>query len=113
MQGAQVAGDAPNKMIGLTKEQVLACMGPPLTKASEAATEVWSYQSGNNRTSVSTSGTFSGDLFASAGLAESRYCTVKVAMQHGRVIRTSYIGPTGGVLTPNERCASAVQNCMQ
>ena len=28
----QIANYAQNKMVGLTKEQVLACMGPPLPK---------------------------------------------------------------------------------
>ena len=51
---ATVANDAQNKMVGLTKEQVLACMGPPVTKATEGATEVWSYNSGNNKQIVST-----------------------------------------------------------
>jgi hypothetical protein len=30
-------------MIGLRKEQVLACMGVPASKAAEGVTEVWSY----------------------------------------------------------------------
>ena len=32
-------------MVGLSKEQVLACMGPPATKAAEGATKVWGYAS--------------------------------------------------------------------
>jgi glucose/arabinose dehydrogenase len=52
-QRAQMANDAQGKMIGLTKEQVLACMGPPINKAAEGATEVWSYGSGNNQTMAS------------------------------------------------------------
>ena len=44
-QRAQIANYAQNKMIGLTKEQVLACMGTPASKATEGATEVWSYPS--------------------------------------------------------------------
>ena len=29
----------------------------------------------------------------------------------GRVSRVNYSGPTGGLLTPDEQCACAVQNC--
>ena len=32
VQRAQVAQDAQGKMIGLNKEQVLACMGPPANR---------------------------------------------------------------------------------
>ena len=70
-QRAQIANYAQNKMIGLTKEQVLACMGTPTSKATEGATEVWSYPSGN--------------------------CTVNVTMMDGKVKRMNYVGPTGGL----------------
>ena len=86
-QRAQIANYAQNKMIGLTKEQVLACMGTPASKATEGATEVWSYPS------------------------ESRFCTVNVTMMDGRVKRMNYVGPTGGLLSQNEQCFFAVANC--
>jgi outer membrane protein assembly factor BamE (lipoprotein component of BamABCDE complex) len=47
VQRAQVAQDARARMVGMSKEQVLGCMGPPGTKAAEGQTEVWSYASGN------------------------------------------------------------------
>jgi hypothetical protein len=42
IQRAVIANDAQNKMVGLSKEQVLACMGAP----RKGATEVWTYDSG-------------------------------------------------------------------
>jgi hypothetical protein len=42
-----------NKMIGFSKERVLACMGPPTKQATVGATEVWSYESGDNFTAAS------------------------------------------------------------
>ena len=114
IQRAQVANEAQDRMVGMTKEQILSCMGPPMAKAAEGATEVWSYTSGNNRTDVSTFGNVSrGGFFSAGGVAESRYCTVNVTMMNGRVNRMNYVGPTGGVLTPNEQCAFAVKNCTQ
>ncbi|MGH8613505.1 MAG: hypothetical protein ACREYF_16185 [Gammaproteobacteria bacterium] len=101
IQRAQVASEAQKKMIGLTREQILACMGPPSAKASEGATEVWSYPSGNNHIAFSN------------GFATSRFCTVNVTMANGRVASMNYIGPTGGILTPNEQCAFAVEHCPQ
>ena len=79
-QRAEIANYAQNKMIGLTKEQVQACMGPPASKSTEGATEVWSYPSGN------------------------RFCTVNVTMIDGRVKRMNYVGPTGGQLSQNDEC---------
>jgi hypothetical protein len=112
IQRAVVANDAQDKMIGLSKEQVLACMGIPATKAVEGATEVWAYPSGNNHTVASTFGNVGrGGGFSATGVSESRFCTVNVTMTAGRVSRLNYIGPTGGLLTPNEQCAFAVQNC--
>ena len=87
-------------------------MGPPTTKAAEGVTEVWSYPSGNNRTTVSTFGTYDRSSYTGLGVAQSRYCTVNVTMVNGRVSQMNYVGPTGGLLTPNEQCAFALQNCV-
>jgi hypothetical protein len=105
LQRAQVANTAQSSMIGLTKEQLLACMGPPLNKATEGATEVWSYGSGNNRTDVDSIG-------AGSAIVRSRHCTVNVTMTSGEVSAVNYVGPTGGLLSPNEQCAFAVNNCV-
>jgi hypothetical protein len=129
IQRAQQASDAQTKMIGLSKEQVLACMGPPANKAVEGATEVWSYNSGNNQTTVSTFGTSNTNASVSGnrnyapgqasttssgfGVARSRFCTVNVTMINGQVSRINYVGPTGGLLTQGEQCAFVVQNCLQ
>jgi hypothetical protein len=127
VERAQVAHDAQTRMVGLSKEQVLACMGPPAAKAAEGATEVWSYNSGNDHTQIATFGqsTTNASLYGSRqfasgsastfgsgiGVASRRYCTVNVVMGGGRVSRVNYNGPTGGLLTAGEQCAFAVQNC--
>jgi outer membrane protein assembly factor BamE (lipoprotein component of BamABCDE complex) len=112
IQRAQIANDAQSKMIGLTKEQVLACMGPPTSRATEGATEVWSYPSGNNHTAVAVSGNANHGVITGGGVAETRFCTVNVTMVDGQVNRMNYVGPTGGLLSPNEQCAFAVENCV-
>jgi hypothetical protein len=127
IQRAVVANQAQEKMVGFTKEQVLGCMGPPGARAVEGATEVWSYGSGDGRTTTVASGVAQADATAyggpgyasgtatgsSIGTATStrRFCTVNVTMRDGRVSRINYSGPTGGLLTPGEQCAFAVQNC--
>jgi hypothetical protein len=129
VQRAVVANDAQTKMVGLSKEQVLGCMGPPATKAAEGTTEVWSYNSGNNKQVVSSFGSSNTNASVTGnynyatgqatttssrfGVATSRYCIVNVTMVDGRVSRLNYVGPTGGLLTAGEQCAFAVQNCTQ
>jgi len=114
IQRADVAHNAQAQMIGLSKENVLACMGPPLNKAAEGQTEVWSYTSGNGR--VQSSAVVTGDTsYSVTGIAVTtqRYCNIDIVMTNGVVSRVNYSGPTGGLLTPGEQCAFAVQNCAQ
>jgi outer membrane protein assembly factor BamE (lipoprotein component of BamABCDE complex) len=105
MQRAEMANQARGQMVGLSKEQVLACMGPPINKAAEGSTEVWSYSSGNNFQQASY-----GNGFATS---TSRFCTINVTMTNGQVSAINYLGPTGGLLTQNEQCAFAIANCVQ
>ncbi len=84
-------------------------MGPPINKAAEGATEVWSYPSGNGRTDVDAVG---GRGWAS-GTETKRFCTVNVTMSAGQVSRINYVGPTGGLLTAGEQCAFALSNCIE
>ena len=129
LQRAETAHNAQSQMVGMSKEQVLQCMGSPLQKSAEGQTEVWSYASGNGRSQVSTFGssTTSGSLVASgnyatgyantygSGLAVAtrRSCTVNVVMVVGRVSAVNYSGPTGGLISQGEQCAFAIQNCVR
>jgi ABC-type enterobactin transport system permease subunit len=125
---AHVAAEAQRSMIGMTKEQVLACMGPPAQQQTAGATEVWAYPSGGeDRTFGSATGVSSANGVYGSGYANAwgsssafgsstsvhRYCVVNVVMSDGRVSAVHYSGRTGGLLTEGEQCAFAVQNCAQ
>jgi hypothetical protein len=97
-QRAQIAQDAQANMIGMPKEQVLACMGPPVNKATEGKTEVWAY---------STSPTINLDR----GSGATRFCSINVTVSGGTVSAVNYQGPTGGLLSHGEQCADAVDRC--
>lgn len=94
-------------MVGLSKEQVLACMGPPMNKAAEGATEVWSYESGNGMQIASVSG----NRYSATAISSQRFCKINVVMNGGAVSAVNYSGPTGGLLSGGEQCAYAVQAC--
>jgi hypothetical protein len=83
-------------MIGLSKEQILACMGPPLNQDIKGTAEVWSYNSENHVTPA-------GDV--------SGHCTVNVKMWNGRVGAVDYLGPAGSIITFNEACVFATKKC--
>lgn len=116
-QRAEVAADAKTKMVGMSKEQVLACMGAPSQHAIAGETEVWSYASGgDSRTFSSASGSVDAAGNASAfgtSVTQHRYCLVNVVMTGDRVSAVNYVGRTGGLITKGEQCAFAVQNCVE
>ena len=112
-QRADDAAAAKTQMIGLSREDVLACMGIPKKKAQEGGTEVWSYPSTNGR------GDSSGDIFKttgyvhSSGSHERSFCTVNVVMKDGVVKAVRYNGPTSSVFyTQDDQCGFAVENCV-
>jgi hypothetical protein len=76
VQRAQIAQDARSQMVGLSKEQVLICMGPPANKAAEGATDVWSYASGNGMTVASASY----DRYGGTAVSSSRFCNINIVM---------------------------------
>jgi hypothetical protein len=124
IQRAQVAQDARAQMVGMSKEQVLTCMGPPGTKAAEGATEVWSYASGDGHTQTFGTATanttaeanrFGNTVYGSANtfgtasaVSTRRFCQINVVMSGGAVSAVNYQGPTGGLLTAGEQCARDV-----
>ena len=109
IQRAQIAQDARVQMVGLSKEQVLVCMGPPASKAAEGQTEVWSYSSGDGTTIAS--GTVSSGNFS--GVSSRRFCQINVIISGGAVSTVNYQGPTGGLITAGEQCAYAVDACVK
>ncbi len=127
MQRAKDAGDAQARMVGMSKEQVFACMGIPQRKATQGETEIWLYKSGNERTErngikgKATGASALNDGFLDAlsssltlenQVSDKRYCLIHVVMKGERVTAVNYSGPTGGFLTEDEQCAFATRNCL-
>jgi hypothetical protein len=135
IQRAIVANQAQHDLVGMSKEQILACMGPPTDRQAEGATEVWAYPSGGRTDTFSTAqaygsgaGTYSGmttgnlSTGTSTGTSSAtafgtststtRYCVVDVVFNRGMVSAVNYQGRTGGLITQGEECAFAVENCV-
>jgi hypothetical protein len=107
-QRAEVAQDARSQMVGMSKERVLGCMGPPVSKAAEGSTEVWGYDSGNGMQVAS----ISGDRYSATAVSSKRFCKINIVFAAGQVSSVNYSGPTGGILTAGEQCAYAVDACV-
>lgn len=118
------AAIAKVKMVGMSNEDVLGCMGPPKKKAKEGATEVWSYPStdGRHYSSRNRYGTGSGSRGdgwsfltaggASRGSSEKRFCTVNVVMKNSVVTAVHYLGPAAtGDDNRYDQCGYAVAAC--
>ena len=117
IQRAKVASEAQSKMVGMSEQQVLACMGAPERQAAVGDTEVWAYTSGGD---TSTFGNASGSTNETGqtnviGSSHSvhRYCIVNIVMTARHVTAVNYTGRTGGLISRGEQCAFAVQNCVQ
>jgi outer membrane protein assembly factor BamE (lipoprotein component of BamABCDE complex) len=109
IQRAEIAQDARAQMVGMSKEQVLGCMGAPGNKAAEGATEVWGYSSGNGMTVVNANY----NRFGGTAVGTSRFCNINVVFASGHVSAVNYTGPTGGLLSAGEQCAYAVNACVR
>ncbi|MCK8784845.1 hypothetical protein M0638_10670 [Roseomonas sp. NAR14] len=109
-QRTQLAGEARGEMRGMTREQVLACMGQPLSTRREGGTEFLRYSSamraGGAETLIQRADRRLGD-------PPEPVCTVEVALEQGRVDRLRYTDEQGRPLQRTGQCAVAVQNCLQ
>jgi hypothetical protein len=75
--------------------------GAPPQRAAAGTTEVWSYPSGGDTSSIG---------FAGTSYSFHRYCVVDIVMIDGRVTAVNYSGRIGGF---GEQCAFAVRNCVR
>jgi hypothetical protein len=108
------AAKAKTRMIGMTREEILACMGPAKKKAAEGTTEVWSYLSTDYESS-STYDTIKPTGYAhSMGSHSKNFCTVNVTMKDGIVKSIHYLGPTAtNFYNDNDQCGYAVAGCVE
>jgi hypothetical protein len=103
----QIAQEA---MIGLSKRDVLACVGEPAgRRALGEGTEIWTYAIGYTTTDAPP---------WAAGLdfnlsAKPAPCEVKVVMTNARVSQVAYVLPDGRALPSGLQCTFAVRPCAQ
>jgi hypothetical protein len=109
-QRAQVASEAPTLMMGMPKEQVLACMGQPARKGNEGPAEVWSYNSGDGSVDPMIVRSESASGVPPSNQAS---CIVNITLTGGRVSKLSYLSPEGEPMKASTQCSYALQKCIQ
>jgi hypothetical protein len=99
-----------NGMIGLSKEKVLSCMGPPTSTANVGVTEVWSY---NSLGPITTSSIVTSNQSLAVGSASTsqEFCTVNLTMQNDRVVAAN-TRSHGKLLAPNLPCYALLHICV-
>jgi hypothetical protein len=108
IQSSQVP-DQINAMNGLSKEQVLSCMGPPTTKSSEGVTEAWTYSSFG---AVTTNASLSGNRYGAFGSSTTSQdsCIVNLTMRDGAVAAANYRSQ-GRLMAPSLPCYNVLSIC--
>ena len=95
-------------MIGLSKRDILACMGAPAQRhALGEGTEIFTYAVGHTTTD---SPPWTAGLNFSLS-AKPAPCDVQVVMTNAHVSQVSYLMPDGQALPSGRQCAFAVQAC--
>ena len=102
---------AQQRMIGLSRKHLRACMGLPDRRVRIGSTDIWTYRSGASEVdgwllSPGVNGTAS-------WFAHDPRCAVIVIMTNAAVSQIAYSAPDGGLLPLGEECSFAVENCVR
>jgi hypothetical protein len=95
-------------MIGLSKKDILACLGEPAGRGAPGqGTEIWRYAIGYTTTDAPP---------WAAGLdvnlsAKPLACDVRLVLTNARVSQVTYALPDGSALPSGRQCTFAVQSC--
>jgi hypothetical protein len=99
---------AQQDMIGLSKRDILACMGAPAQRhALGEGTEIWTYSVG---TTTTDSPPWAAGLNFSA-LPPPAPCDVRIVMTNAHVSQVGYEMPDGRALPSGRQCTFAVEAC--
>jgi hypothetical protein len=99
---------AQEDMIGLSKRDILACMGDPIgRRAFGEGTEIWTYASGVTTTD---SPPWAAGLNFSA-LTPPAPCDVRVIMTNAHVSQVTYLMHDGRGLPTGRQCTFPVHEC--
>lgn len=112
IQRAEVATKAKTSLIGMSKQQILQCMGAASEIQKQGTTEAWKYYSGGDYRGSINAYTDNQYTFGTTTL-NKRSCEINILFDNSSVTNVLYSGRTGGILSQGEQCAYAVSNCVK
>ena len=117
LQRARIAERAKTDMIGLSKPEILDCMGQPDSRSGGDGFEQWTYSRSDNP-GIGDFGGASNSRAPNVGIggetqttARGRYCVATVTFRRDSVSSIRFSGTTGGIVTRDEQCAFLVSAC--
>lgn len=114
---AEQAKKVKSQLVGMRKDEVRACAGPPRRRQLGDDSETWIYEVGDDDIrrgpdpSASDPGAFG--VPSPSRTIPRRYCVARVFIRNGRVSRVTYSGMTGGVFSRGEQCAFVLGSCLK
>lgn len=86
-------------MLGMSKIDLLQCAGVPDRVQKMEGMEFLAYDSRS--------------VYGGNGNVHTRHCEATFVLVDDAVMKISYTGSTGGLLTKDHQCAYIIQNCLQ
>jgi hypothetical protein len=111
-QPLEVDQVAQQSMIGLSKRDILACLGQPAQRVpSGQATEIWTYTGGQMRGYGAQWAIGLNTNLAPFGAGGS--CDVVLVMTNGHVSEVGYTGVDGSKFALGQECVFSVDRCVK
>jgi hypothetical protein len=111
-QPLEVDQVAQQSMIGVSKRDILACMGAPAQRVpSGQATEIWTYVGGQMRGYGPQWALLLNTNLPPFGGTGT--CEVTLVMTNGRVSQVGYAGADGQALPLGQECLFPVERCVK
>jgi hypothetical protein len=113
IQRSELAKRAKTEMVGMNREAILDCAGPPERVIRTGEKELLVYFIGDERVSARRLAPLGlGGPMGFSGADETN-CEVSFVLVEGRVSEVRYRGGTGGLFSRAANCASILRYCVK
>ncbi|MDD5033346.1 MAG: hypothetical protein PHE55_01195 [Methylococcaceae bacterium] len=102
---AEIAQRARSELVGLSKTQLLQCMGPSQRQERSESGEILIFSGATPN--------YSCPLRMGETEPPRRYCEAAFVLENGVVKTVGYREPNGNIITQADRCAFLVEKCVR
>jgi hypothetical protein len=101
---AALRAQHPDKLVGMTREQIASCAAWPARETRTDAVEILTFLAQDAKSGEGTSHPMAG--------VHLRYCTVTLTLRAGSVERVEYGTRSRSMMISGDQCAYAVDRCV-